>query len=240
MSKDFEKAISIFNDPDKYHDIERAKLSIKKALPTTGIIYEDGLVIISQNWSGKESKLVNKKDIRHVRKMTDRIGASFVGRDSDGIRLMNSFQDNLIDKYKQYDEVPDLYHNMEMLVEEIENNNLRITNRIFGVGLIIGGYDNRDKPLLYYISPDGKITSWSAFYAGTNKKSGMEIIESEYDEKLDFDDSVTIAVRAIKSDNQDHSPEDFQGCRITKENGYKKIQTQKFDEALNKAGDQNE
>lgn len=230
---DFDKALSIFKSDNKLYDIEKARASVNKSLPSIGIRYDNGVLLISHTWES-DSRLLDKNDVRHVQKLTDNVGATFAGTPSDGMRLIDELQDYVLEDYDKFEEVADIDFHIKKLSKQMEEMSLKMTTRIFGVEILVAGYDNRNEPLLYKIDPSGNISSWSAYSIGKYQSESLDNLEENYDESINLSDAISLAMESITIDeNMNYEPEDFQGCYISEEDGYNRIETKTIADNLN-------
>jgi len=79
--------------------------------------------------------------------------------------------------------------------------------RPFGVALIIAGIADGE-PRLYETDPSGTPYEWKALAVGADRGDIREYLEDNYDEEMDLDEGVGLALAALASVNDDQlSPE---------------------------------
>lgn len=236
MSETYKNSgIALFQSDNKLYDMEKARESVKKSLPSVGLRYNDGVILISYVWD-TQSDLIDKKGIRRVRRLTEEVGATFSGKVSDGQELMTKLQDSVLDDYDDFDKTNDIDYHTRQISSDMEDKSLQRTTRLFGVELLVGGFDNREHPCLYHLDPGGTVTPWYAYAIGKGQKSILEYLESKYTKSIDRNKAIQIGLRSLLNQlDQDFEPEDFQGCYISNE-GYNEIDNSRFQEII---GDQN-
>jgi 20S proteasome subunit alpha 4 len=69
--------------------------------------------------------------------------------------------------------------------------------RPFGISTLIMGFGDDKKPKLYQTEPSGSYSLWKASAIGRNSKSVREFLEKSYQEEMDFDTSVKLAVESL-------------------------------------------
>jgi len=233
MSESYKNSgVALFKSDNKLYDMEKARESVRKSLPSVGLRYDDGVVLISYVWD-TESNLLDKSGIRKVRKLTDEVGATFSGKVSDGQQIMTKLQDSVLEDYDNFDKTNDVDYHTKQISSDMEDKSLQRTTRIFGVELLVGGFDNRSQPCLYHVDPDGSMTCWYAYAVGRNQNSIIEYLEDKYNENIDKSEAIRIGLNGLLKnlDRANIEPKDFQGCYINNK-GYDEINNSRIQKVI--------
>jgi 20S proteasome subunit alpha 2 len=69
--------------------------------------------------------------------------------------------------------------------------------RPFGISLLIAGVDH-EGPKLYQVDPSGAFFAWKATAIGKNAESAKDFLERRYEEDLELEDAIHIALLTMK------------------------------------------
>ena len=69
--------------------------------------------------------------------------------------------------------------------------------RPFGVSLLICGWDEPGKPLLFQCDPSGAYFAWKATAMGKNNINGKTFLEKRYSEDLELEVPIIIVLNSI-------------------------------------------
>ncbi len=69
--------------------------------------------------------------------------------------------------------------------------------RPFGVSCLVAGYDD-DGPQLFQVDPSGSSFGWKATAIGKNYISAKNFLEKRYNEEMELDDAVHIALLTLR------------------------------------------
>jgi proteasome alpha subunit len=112
---------------------------------------------------------------------------------------------------------------IETLTKEVTDHIQQYTQvggaRPFGVALLIGGIEDGE-PRLYETDPSGTPYEWKAVSIGANRGDLQEYLEENYEDGLDLDGGIALALRALASTNDDTlEPSGVDIATVTVENG---------------------
>merc|ERR1712167_370587 len=67
-----------------------------------------------------------------------------------------------------------------------------------GVSVLAAGYDKENRPQLFQIDPSGAAFGWKATAIGKNYVNAKNFLERRYNEEMDIDDAVHIALLTLR------------------------------------------
>ncbi len=109
--------------------------------------------------------------------------------------------------------------------------------RPFGVSIIFGGVDDSGKRL-FESEPSGALAEYSAIAIGKNRNKAMEFFEKEYKEDMNFDDGVSLSIRALQKGLEEKEKMDYKRLEfayIDDKRTFTKIPNEKLKTYLGKA-----
>lgn len=228
--KDVRKSLSILGIDGKIPNIEEIRNSIQESMPSVGLTYNEGVVLVSKSWE-TDSSLVNKEEIPITRQITENTAATFTGRTSDGRQIINKLRESMVNDYKEFGQVTDIDYHVREISKDIFNINNDIITRPYGVEVLVGGVDQRSEPKLYNIKPDGTVLSWYAYAVGKGHLDKRSYLKKEYEKNLTLDETMELVAKCFEmEDNQ--KAEDFDGCYVDGD-GYTKMTSEYLAEYLN-------
>ncbi|KAK1444307.1 glutamine phosphoribosylpyrophosphate [Babesia gibsoni] len=197
MSGDGEYNFSLttFSSSGKLVQIENALAGVSRGAPTLGIKAKNGVVIASER--ATLSPLVESDSIHKIDYLTRNIGAVAAGMPADFRILLKKGRKEAI-KYKSLygDEIPgaELVKLIAGVMQEYTHSG---GVRPFGISLLLASYD-AEGPQLYQIDPSGAYFGWRATAIGGRMKNNMTFLEKRYNEDMELEDAIHIAILTLK------------------------------------------
>ena len=191
----YDRSSTMFSPDGRLLQVEYAKKAVRQGTTSMGIVCKDGVLLLADKRILE--KLIIVHSIEKVFQVDDHIGASATGFLMDGRVLIERAQ-LMAQQYKvTYDNPMD----MISLVKDIANLKQAYTQfggaRPFGVNILFAGVDD-DGPQLYLTDVTGIYFQYRATAIGEMETQLKEILEKEYDEKLDVEEGLKLAVSAFK------------------------------------------
>ena len=101
------------------------------------------------------------------------------------------------------------------------------------MSLLICGWDEPGKPLLFQCDPSGAYFAWKATAMGKNNINGKTFLEKRYSEDLELEDAVHTAILTLKEGFEGQMTEDNIEIGICNEGGFRYICGHGDDKSLN-------
>jgi proteasome alpha subunit len=196
----YDRGITIFSPDGRLYQVEYAREAVKRGTASVGIRTEDGVVLAVDKRI--RSPLMEESSVEKIHKADDHVGIASAGHVADARQL--------IDFARRQSQVNRLRYGepigIETLTKEITDHIQQYTQvggaRPFGVSLIIGGIEN-GTPRLYETDPSGTPYEWKALAVGADRGEIEDFLEANYDESMNVDAGVDLALEAIASVNDD-------------------------------------
>lgn len=195
MARRYDRNVTTFSPEGRLHQVEYAVEAINNAATAVGILAKDGVVMAGEKQ--KLTKLLEApKSSEKIYKIDDHIATVVAGLTADANILINEARIAAQRYLYQYGEpIP-----VEQLVERVCNHKQLYTQyggqRPFGVKFLFAGYDNLGYQL-YLSDPSGNYSGWKATCMGQNANAGQSLLKNEYDEGMDTNQAVKLALKVL-------------------------------------------
>ncbi|WP_135302434.1 archaeal proteasome endopeptidase complex subunit alpha [Haloarcula amylovorans] len=201
----YDRGITIFSPDGRLYQVEYAREAVKRGTASIGIRTKDGVVLAVDKRI--RSPLMERSSVEKIHKADDHIGIASAGHVADARQLIDFARRQAQVNQLRYGEPV----GVETLTKEITDYIQQYTQvggaRPFGVALIIAGIANGE-PRLYETDPSGTPYEWKALAVGADRSDIRDYLEEHYDEEMDLDAGVDLALAALASANDDElSPE---------------------------------
>ncbi|PSP37825.1 proteasome endopeptidase complex, archaeal, alpha subunit [Halobacteriales archaeon SW_10_66_29] len=196
----YDRGITIFSPDGRLYQVEYAREAVKRGTASIGIRTNDGVVIAVDKRI--RSPLMERDSVEKIHKADDHVGIASAGHVADARQL--------IDFARRRAQVNELRYGepiaVETLTKEVTDYIQQYTQvggaRPFGVALIIAGIADGE-PRLYETDPSGTPYEWKALAVGADRGDIREYLEEHYDEGMDLDGGVRLALEALASVNDE-------------------------------------
>lgn len=167
--------------------------NILKGTTTVGLKCKDGVVFATER-RATMGNLIAHKAARKIFKIDDHIGATIAGGVGDAQSLMKYISAEVA-LYR-------LRHGVRISVESAATltANILHSSRFypFFVQTLLGGVDNNG-PALFSLDPAGGTMEDNVVSTGSGSPVAYGLLEDRYNENIDVEEGIDIAVRAIQS-----------------------------------------
>jgi proteasome alpha subunit len=196
----YDRGITIFSPDGRLYQVEYAREAVKRGTASIGVRTSDGVVLAVDKRI--RSPLMERSSVEKLHKADDHIGIASAGHVADARQLIDFARRQAQVNQLRYGEPV----GVETLTKEITDYIQQYTQvggaRPFGVALIIGGIVNGE-PRLFETDPSGTPYEWKALAVGADRGDIRDYLEEHYDEGMDLDEGVDLALAALASVNED-------------------------------------
>jgi|UniRef100_A0A6S8Z027 20S proteasome subunit alpha 3 len=208
MARRYDANVTTFSPEGRLHQVEYAVEAINNAGTAVGLLATDGVVMAGEKQ--KVTKLLEPpKSSEKIYKLDDHAATVVAGLTADANILINAAR-VAAGRYKyQYGEpMP-----VEQLVSKVCDHKQLYTQyggqRPFGVKFLFAGYDSHHGYQLYLSDPSGNYSGWRATCMGQNANSGQGVLKAEYEETMDSDACVKLALKVLNKTMESLSAENI-------------------------------
>jgi proteasome alpha subunit len=201
----YDRGITIFSPDGRLYQVEYAREAVKRGTASIGVRTADGVVLAVDKRI--RSPLMERSSVEKIHKADDHIGIASAGHVADARQLIDFARRQAQVNQLRYGEPIGVETLTKAVTDHIQQYTQVGGARPFGVALIIGGIADGE-PRLYETDPSGTPYEWKALAVGADRGDIREYLEDNYDEELDLDGGVGLALEALASVNDGElSPE---------------------------------
>ncbi|MFW5919714.1 MAG: archaeal proteasome endopeptidase complex subunit alpha, partial [Halanaeroarchaeum sp.] len=196
----YDRGITIFSPDGRLYQVEYAREAVKRGTASVGVRTEGGIVLAADKRS--RSPLMEAESIEKLHKADDHVGIASAGHVADARQLIDFARRDAQVNQLRYEEPI----GVETLTKDVTDHIQQYTQvggaRPFGVALIVGGIDDGE-PRLYETDPSGTPYEWKALAVGADRNDIDDYLEEHYEDGMDLDDGVELALAALESVSDD-------------------------------------
>ncbi|WP_178917267.1 archaeal proteasome endopeptidase complex subunit alpha [Natronomonas gomsonensis] len=194
----YDRGITIFSPDGRLYQVEYAREAVKRGTASIGIRTADGVVLAVDKRI--RSPLMERTSVEKIHKADDHIGIASAGHVADARQLIDFARRQAQVNTLRYGEPIGVETLTKAVTDHIQQYTQVGGARPFGVALIIGGIEDGE-PRLYETDPSGTPYEWQALAVGADRGEIEDYLEEHYDEEMDLDSGVALALEALASVN---------------------------------------
>ncbi|EMR08905.1 hypothetical protein PNEG_02687 [Pneumocystis murina B123] len=200
-------SLTTFSPNGKLVQIEYALAAVNQGVTSIGIKAKNGVVLVTEKKS--QSSLVEQDTIDKVSCITPSIGMVYSGIGPDFRVLVDKARKLAHSAYKLiYREYPPTRILVQDLAKVMQDATQSGGIRPFGVSILVAGWDKHNGPSLYQIDPSGTYFPWKATAIGKSAISAKTFLEKRYNDQLELEDAIHIALLTLKEGFEGELSED--------------------------------
>jgi len=229
----YDRGSTIFSPDGRLYQVDYAREAVSRGSATVGVSTASGVVFAAA--SSRRSPLIESGSIEKLHDVDGRLGMATAGHVADGRRLVDYGREYAQQERLRYGEAPGVEPVVKALADHVQESTQRGGTRPFGVAILLGGI-TEDGSELYQLDPSGALTAWTATAIGRDSDAAISSLESTYEEELDRDDGIGIALQALaESSDDDLTPADLD-IAVTGPDGFDLFDRSRSEQALEAAG----
>jgi len=198
----YDNDVTTFSPQGRLHQVEYAMKAVLQGGAVVGLKNKTHVVIAGLMKASDELSGFQKK----IFKIDDHIGIGFCGLIADGRLLTKTMRQECL-RYKFSKESPMSGGRLCGIISaRSQQNTQQYGRRPYGVGVIVGSYDEQDEqPHIYYLCPSGNTFDYVAHAMGARSQSAKTYLEKTYEsyESATTEELIKHALRSIRESVQD-------------------------------------
>lgn len=145
------------------------------------------------------SILVDESSIHKVDKLCEYMGVSYSGIGPDFGAVLLKARKDVAKYHATYQDRITPYYLCKQIATLFQEYTQSGGVRPFGIGLIVGGFDENNEPQIFQIEASGAYYCWKATALGRGAKEAKQFLEKTYADDLDIGDATHTAIKALKN-----------------------------------------
>lgn len=215
----YDRGITIFSPDGRLFQVEYAKEAVKKGATALGIAFEEGVVLAAT----RNTNDLRVRNPEKVFKVDDHVGIATSGLVADGRTLVEETRNEAQRYLMTYDEkIP-----TPVLAKFVADRCQQFTQyggvRPYGVSTISGGIKNGE-PQVYQTDPSGTLNQWKAVAIGKGGEEATEHLQDNWEEGLEEEEAVELAVKALKAGEEDIETENIELAVVNRDDHYHRVE----------------
>jgi len=226
----YDRAITVFSPDGRLFQVNYAREAVKRGATAVGVKWKDGVVLAVEKRI--TSRLIEPRSYEKIFQIDDHIAAAPSGIIADARVLVDRARlEAQIYRLTYGEPVP-----LTVLVKKICDLKQAHTQyggvRPFGAALLLAGVN--EKPELYETDPSGAYFEWKAVAIGSGRNVAMAIFEEHYDENLDRDGAIKLAILALSKTLEEPTADSIEVAYVTtQDRRWKKLPREELEKFLN-------
>jgi proteasome alpha subunit len=190
----YDRAITVFSPDGRLFQVEYASETVKRGATVLGIASPEAVVLAAEERA--TSKLQDPSFMWKIFQIDEHVGAAVAGLSCDAHILVDQARIYAQSNRLLYDEPIDI----EILTRRIGEIKQLYTQhagvRPFGISILFGGMDRKGSRI-FWTDPSGAYLAYKAWAIGAGGDAANEILEADYKDSLNLDDSVLLALKCM-------------------------------------------
>jgi len=189
-----------WNPKGKLLQVDYAMEAVKQGSICVGLRSKNFTVLCTLKKSKSDLASFQEK----IFKVDDHIGMAISGLTADARVICKYMRNECLNHKYVYDSPHPFGRLLNKVAEKSQIKTQRQSKRPYGVGLLVGGYD-QDGPHLYETSPNGEINEYYAYSIGARSQSARTYLENHFGKFTDLNAEQLIlhGIKAVSTSIQD-------------------------------------
>ena len=189
-------SLTTFDQSGVLTQVKYALTAVQNGETCLGIRAKNGIVIAAEK--KVSSVLIDPETIRKVDKIAPYMGCAYSGIGPDFISVMKKARKTAQQYHGKYMDNISPFMLCKSTAELFQEYTQSGGVRPFGVGLIVGGWDEEAGGQIFQIEASGTYYSWKATAMGKGASTAKNFLEKRFDDDLDIEDAIHTAILTLK------------------------------------------
>ena len=190
-------SLTTFGESGELTQVRHALTAVGRGETMVGIRARNGIVIAAEK--KLPTILMDETSVHKIDNLCEYMGVGYsgIGPDFQAV-LLKARKDIQVYHHRYQDRMTPF-----MLCKQVADLFQEYTQsggvRPFGIGMIVGGYDEEQGPQIFQIEASGTFYCWKATALGRGSGEARTFLEKTYTDDMDIGDAVHTAIKALKN-----------------------------------------
>ena len=190
-------SLTTFGQSGELTQVSNALAAVGRGETTVGVRAKNGIVIAAEK--KLTSILVDETSYHKVDRLSDYMGVTYSGIGPDFHQIVLKARKDIQTYHARYMDRMSPFMLCKNVADLFQNYTQSGGVRPFGIGLIVGGYDEEQGPQIFQIEASGTFYCWKATALGKGASEARTFLEKVYTDDMDIGDAVHTAIKALKN-----------------------------------------
>eukprot|EP00997_Jenningsia_sp_PLL12_P006872 NODE_3452_length_773_cov_98.000000_g2885_i0.p1 GENE.NODE_3452_length_773_cov_98.000000_g2885_i0~~NODE_3452_length_773_cov_98.000000_g2885_i0.p1 ORF type:complete len:236 (+),score=15.76 NODE_3452_length_773_cov_98.000000_g2885_i0:37-744(+) len=189
-------SLTTFDQSGVLTQVKYALTAVQNGETCLGIRAKNGIVIASEKKIG--SILIEESSIRKIDNIAPYMGAAYSGIGADFASVMRKARKDVQTYHGRYMDRINPFMLCKQTAELFQEYTQSGGVRPFGVGMIVGGWDEEQGGQIFQVEASGTYYCWKATALGKGATTAKNFLEKRYSDDLDIEDAIHTAILTLK------------------------------------------
>ena len=214
----YDRGKTIFSPDGRLFQVEYAKEAVKKGATALGVVYDNGVVLAAT----RKTNSLGVRNPEKVFKIENHLGVATSGLVADGRNLVDEARNEAQKHLMTYDEQIPIFTLSKFVADRCQQFTQYGGVRPYGVSTITGGIKD-GSPGVYQTDPSGTLNQWKAIAIGKGGEDSREYLEENWEEGLDEEEAIELAVEALKEGEDEIETENIELSVVDEEENFRRM-----------------
>ncbi len=189
-------SLTTFDQSGILTQVRHALTAVGNGETCIGMRAKNGIVIASEK--KLSSPLVDETSFFKVDQIASYIGVTYAGLGPDYQAVIHKSRKDAQVYHAHFGDRITPYKLCKKTADLLQEYTQSPGVRPFGIGMIVGGYDEELGPLIYQIEASGTFYCWKATALGKGASSAKQFLEKRYSDDMDIEDAIHTVILTLK------------------------------------------
>jgi 20S proteasome subunit alpha 2 len=189
--------VTTFGESGELTQVRHALTAVNNGETVVGIRAKNGIVIAAEK--KLQSVLIDESSIHKIDALCDYMGVSYSGIGPDFHAVVLKARKDVAKYHATYQDRITPFFLCKQIASLFQEYTQSGGVRPFGIGLIVGGFDEDQGPQIFQIEASGAYYCWKATALGRGSKEAKQFLEKTYADDMDIGDATHTAIKALKN-----------------------------------------
>ena len=195
-------SLTTFGESGELTQVRHALTAVGNGETVIGIRAKNGIVIAAEKKLA--SPLIDESSIHKIDKLCDYMGVSYAGIGPDFNAVVMKARKDVAKYHATYQDRITPFVLCKQIATLFQEYTQSGGVRPFGIGMIVGGYDEEQGPQIFQIEASGTFYCWKATAMGKGSTEARQFLEKTYTDDMDIGDATHTAIKALKNNLESH------------------------------------